>query len=389
MIGMIERRKQTPIHGEFHDDKAPHESPLTSPTRQPRSIPTCISSNTCKARSLLFAVASIYSTNCASLKFLETVCNDADCQEDSPAATTFVRFLLAASVCIPILLLSPASKSLYFAGIECGCVMMANYICQASSLRYIPAAKCTFIGALGVITTPLYGKFWRNKQIPRTHWISVAISILGVGILENVIPIGRFIGFERQDEEASGGIGVGDLLALGQPLAFGYAVLRIEEHLERHKHIPQRVLMLTSVQCITVCILSGIWVFCSGATISLTSYKSPPRFMGLVWLGTVTTVVAIVLQGKAFQAGASSTEAALFYSSEPVFGALFAQWLLGERLTMATYVGGGCILMACLLGSLPGHEKPKRPLMKSKQSGVWPLIDEIELDVMPSKVEKV
>ena len=70
----------------------------------------------------------------------------------------------------------------------------------------------------------------------------------------------------------------------------------------------------------------------------------------------MTTVLAIYFEGVALQA-ASATEAALMFSSEPVWASLFGAWLLHERLNVNSYVGGAIILCACILSAWGGKGK--------------------------------
>ena len=77
----------------------------------------------------------------------------------------------------------------------------------------------------------------------------------------------------------------------------------------------------------------------------------------------MTTIVAIYFEGFALQT-ASATEAALIFSSEPVWASIFGAWLLRERLGMSSYVGGAIILVACLMGALGDL-----PLFSQKQKG--------------------
>jgi drug/metabolite transporter (DMT)-like permease len=64
----------------------------------------------------------------------------------------------------------------------------------------------------------------------------------------------------------------------------------------------------------------------------------------------MTTVVAIFFEGIALQV-ASATEAALTFSSEPVWASLFGAWLLREKLGLSSVVGGGIILFACVFSA--------------------------------------
>lgn len=73
--------------------------------------------------------------------------------------------------------------------------------------------------------------------------------------------------------------------------------------------------------------------------------------VAIAWTGIMTTVVAIYFEGFALQV-ASATDAALTFASEPVWASFFGAWLLHEKLGPTSYVGGGIILLACLLGAV-------------------------------------
>eukprot|EP00538_Stauroneis_constricta_P004865 CAMPEP_0119549096 /NCGR_PEP_ID=MMETSP1352-20130426/2873_1 /TAXON_ID=265584 /ORGANISM="Stauroneis constricta, Strain CCMP1120" /LENGTH=476 /DNA_ID=CAMNT_0007594559 /DNA_START=181 /DNA_END=1608 /DNA_ORIENTATION=+ len=354
------------------------------PQRQQLSLGTWAS------RGLLLTVAAMYSTNFATVKYLEQYCDHPPCNHD-PSEAAFCRFLVSATVCLPILFFNRHHRSLIFAGMECGLWMTMNYVCQAEALEFIPAGKCAFIGALAVVTVPIFAGIFLKKPIRPMNLVSAAIALLGVAILENVLPIASSADKMIPDTVATPhnphmflGLGKGDLLALGQPIGFGYGVMRIEHHLERHAHIPNRVLAMTAAQCVTVCILTFGWVLTdrySETGIFLTSIDLSymwefHRLMALAWTGIITTVVAIILQGIALQK-ASATDAALIFSTEPVWGSLFAGWLLKEKLSSTTYVGGSFILAACFIGSVSDAaaaaattttENRRRHMYKSKNS---------------------
>eukprot|EP00525_Craspedostauros_australis_P001348 CAMPEP_0198130140 /NCGR_PEP_ID=MMETSP1442-20131203/53256_1 /TAXON_ID= /ORGANISM="Craspedostauros australis, Strain CCMP3328" /LENGTH=216 /DNA_ID=CAMNT_0043790687 /DNA_START=13 /DNA_END=663 /DNA_ORIENTATION=+ len=131
-----------------------------------------------------------------------------------------------------------------------------------------------------------------------------------------------------------------------------------------------------------VCMLAFVWAnsdrFSETGTIlslyDLSYMWEMHRIIALLWTGVVTTVVAIIMQGIALQK-ASATDAALIFSTEPVWGSLFAGWLLNEELSSTTYIGGAFILIACVLGSLGdggghGGGNSVDPNAKAKATGL-------------------
>jgi drug/metabolite transporter (DMT)-like permease len=157
------------------------------------------------------------------------------------------------------------------------------------------------------------------------------------------------------------GVSPGDLLALGQPLGFGYSFLRIEHYQEEFRHVPNRVLTIAAAQCVCVGILSCLWVL-SDYHFVLPDFgylAEPHRVAVILWTGIVTTLLAIYLEGVALQT-ATATDASIAFSSEPVWASLFGFWLLGETLGAESYVGGTVILAACLVGALADAGEAKK-----------------------------
>eukprot|EP00548_Thalassiothrix_antarctica_P008240 CAMPEP_0194154582 /NCGR_PEP_ID=MMETSP0152-20130528/61252_1 /TAXON_ID=1049557 /ORGANISM="Thalassiothrix antarctica, Strain L6-D1" /LENGTH=272 /DNA_ID=CAMNT_0038860789 /DNA_START=615 /DNA_END=1430 /DNA_ORIENTATION=- len=250
---------------------------------------------------------------------------------------------------------------LIYAGIEVGCWMTVNYICQAEALEYIPAGKCSFIAAMAVALVPIMAGIFQKKPIHLLSMISAAIALMGVGIIEDFIPLfggGSAVHSASHDNSFLFlGMGKGDWLALGQPIGFGYGMMRISYYIEKYAHIPNRVLIITAVQCIMCCMCLLGWVVFDSIFVNHNfppdlryMFLEPHRFIALCWTGIFTTVLNIILQGIALQK-ASATDASLIFSTEPLMGSLFAGWLLNEQLTTATYIGGAFILAACILGS--------------------------------------
>jgi len=308
------------------------------------------------SRALLLVVAGMYSTNYASIKYLETLCVEPPCDHD-PAEIAFSRFLVAALVCIPILYLNRRQLPLIKAGLECGLSVSINYICQAKALELIPAGKCCFIGTLTVATVPILNGIFLGKPVKPMNLVSAAIALMGVAILENLIPVGLAATEDVPIVPPAGttvfGIGKGDLLAMGQPLGFGYAVMRIDSYLEKYSHLPNRVLTITAAQCVAVCVLTFFWLLYDnhGSIPDLSYMLETHHMMALGWTGIITSVGAIIIQGTALQK-ASATDATLIFCTEPIIASLFAGWLLNETPAPSTYVGGAVIIVACILGSL-------------------------------------
>ena len=336
------------------------------------------------ARALLLVVAILWGTNFASVKYLESLCFHPPCHH-LPSEAALARFGVAGLASLPLLI--GQRKDVIFAGFECGIWITLGYITQAMALSTIPSGKCAFICSLTVCVVPLINAFF-GKEIKPVHIASAALAILGVSVLEGVLDIPALLGTqpaiadvlptldasstlttasaaaaaESTDWLASAaaaiGITKGDILALGQPFGFGISFMRIEHYVEKFKDVENRVLTISAAECVAVGMMTLLWVEYDfhGHIPDLTYMIEPHRIGAILWTGIMTTVVAIYFEGLALET-ASATEAALTFSSEPVWASLFGAWLLKEQLNLESYVGGAIILSACLLSAvadLPG-----------------------------------
>ena len=109
-------------------------------------------------------------------------------------------------------------------------------------------------------------------------------------------------------------------------------------------------LTLAMGQCVSVGVLSTIWLLSDfNFTFPNMGYMLDIHRVGAVlWTSVVTTVLAVWLQGIALKS-VSAIEAALTFSTEPVWATIFSAVFLSESIAFESYVGGVVILAACLL----------------------------------------
>ncbi|MCS7081394.1 MAG: DMT family transporter [Bacteroidota bacterium] len=81
-------------------------------------------------------------------------------------------------------------------------------------------------------------------------------------------------------------------------------------------------------------------------------YPHPALWGGLLYLALVATVLTTWLQTR-FQRQTSPTRAALIFATEPLFAALVAFLLLGERLGLHAWFGGVLIVGALMVSARP------------------------------------
>jgi len=80
---------------------------------------------------------------------------------------------------------------------------------------------------------------------------------------------------------------------------------------------------------------------------ALAALGSPAIVLGVLYLGLVSTAVAVYLWNKAFEL-LDATAASLLFFAQPLVGALLSAWLLGEALGVQFFAGGALILLGVL-----------------------------------------
>jgi len=101
-----------------------------------------------------------------------------------------------------------------------------------------------------------------------------------------------------------------------------------------------------------VCFVGGLIFSIPASIIELSSRPigavDTGIILGVLYLGVVSTAVAMWLWNRAF-ALVSATVASLFFFAQPLSGALLAGIFLGQTMTAGLWVGGGLIILGVLL----------------------------------------
>mmetsp|Transcript_6144 Transcript_6144/g.9309 ORF Transcript_6144/g.9309 Transcript_6144/m.9309 type:complete len:470 (-) Transcript_6144:75-1484(-) len=327
------------------------------------------------AQLLLALVAVIWGTQHAAVKLLlET---EAGLQAGA-SSVNLARFLIAAIVMLPWL---PQDKSLttegcdqvvsvkdqWLAGLEMGWWMFLGFSFQTIGLTTTSASRSAFLLYLNVKIVPFLAVILLGRSIPWQAWASAVVAVVGTGLLIN----------------DSSPLVTGDAWSIAAATASAMFILR----LEKYASIVQP-LQLTSSSLWTVTTLSLMW--CASQSVSFNSpvdlatsssiqeattvYSSlaltpdtgrgaasglldsfralagDTKATGLIlYLGVIVTAMTNVVQTIG-QQQVPAERAALIYATDPVYGALFAWLLLGEKLGPQGWIGALLILVAAVVG---------------------------------------
>ncbi|MCL6451943.1 MAG: DMT family transporter [Acetobacteraceae bacterium] len=290
------------------------------------------------------------------------------------------RFLLASALLMPVLPLArrggggrggeggpTANRSLardLWEGVKAGVFVCLGYSFQTLGLRWTGAAEAAFITATSVVMVPALSPWLAGLRPSAPTWVGVATATSGLALLTLGEAAGvRGLGpgtaagdaLAHASAAASGPFGAltplaGDLLVALCALAFALQILFVGRVAARCHPFP-----LALGQTLTVTVLCGLAAI--GLERPLWGPPSPQAWAALGVTAVLATFLALVVQGAA-QRVATPTEAALVFSTEPVFAAVFAWAYSGEALGPVGLVGAAFILAGTLIPELaPGRQR--------------------------------
>lgn len=246
-----------------------------------------------------------------------------------------LRFGLAVPACLLIfggrldLRDAPTRRS----GLALGGVLFLAFLTQTLGLQSISASRSGFLTALYIVLVPLLMALWERRSPSLRTLGAAGVSLAGVALLS-----GLSLGGE------SFKLGLGEGLTLLCAALFALQIL-----LADRLPVAGKVWSLHFWQIATVAGLALLgWLLVGEWRLRADGQLALSLFINSVF----GTVVALGLQLR-YQPDTTPERAALVYSFEPVFAALMAVWILGERLGPLEWLGGGLILLALRLAD-PG-----------------------------------
>lgn len=246
-----------------------------------------------------------------------------------------VRFSLAALCFVWV----PFDRRAVVPAFWLGCLAFAGFGAQTIALTTAGASKVAFITGLAVVLTPLLSAAWFRNRVPVRGFIAAILAFGGLGLL--TIGGGADVG----------GLGVGDAWAFACAFAYAAYIVYLGEVAGKASGFA-----LAGMQHLPMAIFAWIWAAPSLGALATTP---PSTYLAIVYLAAVATALIAVIQTYA-QRVVPAYLAALIFVLEPVFAALFAFWLLGERLGTVGWIGGAVVVFAMLVAELRPRRRRRR-----------------------------
>jgi len=209
-------------------------------------------------------------------------------------------------------------------GVGVGALLAVAYGLQTAGLDRTTVASTGFITGLYVVLTPLLALLLFRTPVAAAAWAGVALAVAGLLML-NGIP---------------GGSALGNALVLGNAIAQSCQIVAMERFAPRYD-----ARALTFLQMAVACV--------AFTAIALARGELTLPHGGTVWYALVVTGVFAGALGYLVatwvQSRTTAARAALVFTLEAPFAALFGVLLLSERLGLLGWAGCGVMLAGIVL----------------------------------------
>lgn len=261
----------------------------------------------------------------------------------SPETLVGYRFLVSAALLVPWVLQRRRKSAHMKESAVLALLLYALYISQTIGLKYTTASNSGFITGLFVIFVPLFLLlFFRNPPTP-VQWAASGLALVGLWLLTGGIR----------------SLNKGDTMTLIAAMTYAGHLLATDTYVRADAD----TVLLSFHQFWMTGVLSLLTAAGDGASFRV---GTSAAWETIVFLAVFPTLSAFFIQMIA-QKKTSPVKVALIFSLEPVFAALFAWTLGGEKFVPARAAGGGLIVAAMVAGELS-----KLDLLKGRRKEVLP-----------------
>ena len=200
-----------------------------------------------------------------------------------------------------------------------GLSLVIVYTSLTYGVMYTSVSNAGFIGALSVVTTPILEFIVYRKKPEKKFGVSMVLCLVGLALMtlsETLKPA------------------FGDVICLFAAVFYSVDLMITERAVADERVDPLALGVVISV---------------------LSAFLETPALPGTakVWaaslfLGIVCSGICLVIQ-SVFQRHTTASRASLIFTLEPVFSAIFAFFLLGERIGVRGYLGAALMLASLVL----------------------------------------
>jgi len=222
----------------------------------------------------------------------------------------------------------------------CGIVgIFLNQLTFTYAVDYTAAANVALILAAAPAFAAVFAVMLGHERVRPAHWLALGVSLVGVGLV--VVGGSDLAGFSLR----------GDLLAVGSALTWAAYTVMLRPLLGRY----------SAIRISALVILVGAVIMAPVTVVQVANqdFDSLRRLDWAAWLYS-TIGPLLVTNWLYFRAlhRVGAARATLYMYLQPFLGAVFAAWLLGEKLVAVQLIGGAVIVGGVALGRAVAARRP-------------------------------
>lgn len=234
-------------------------------------------------------------------------------------------------------------------GILLGVLLFLSYLFQTLGLERTSAGNAAFLTGLNIVLVPLLSGPLLGKHPGRGSLVGVFFAVVGLFLITWHWPWK---------------VETGDMLVIICSLFVALHILGLDGLTGGYDG---RAMAFVQIATMAVLAFLGSLVF---DEVTWPRSFSPELVNAIVITAVFATVYAFWVQ-TTFQRWTTPTRAALIYVLEPVFGAIFAYLISGEKMTLTGWLGGGLIIVGMISAELLPGEKRDSGLPPVPEGGLF------------------
>ncbi|MHB8579488.1 MAG: DMT family transporter [Ignavibacteriaceae bacterium] len=256
--------------------------------------------------------------------------------EITPMLFIAVRFTIAAVLLFPFFFRSVlnSSRETIKDGLILGVIYFLGFATQTIGLQYTTATKSAFITGTFVLFTPIFQLIFEKKIPGKGNLFGILFIITGLIFLSSkgnrVLDVFSEIG---------SGFNIGDFFTLICAVFFAMYLVYLDISSKKHDYKPLVFIQISLTGLLGI--ISALFVSATGLQAEKLIINSSLIF-AIIYTSVFATIIASTIQTK-FQKVVTPTKAGIILSFEPIFSAIFAFFILTEKIS--NFAALGCALI--------------------------------------------
>jgi drug/metabolite transporter (DMT)-like permease len=249
----------------------------------------------------------------------------------------WLRFVIALVVLAPLWWGMRRPERLW--GSALGLLLFIAFWLQIEGLARTSSNRNAFVTGLNVLVVPLIAMAFMGRRYGWRLWAACVMACAGMALM-----------FHENEPW-----NLGDTLTLASTVFYALYILALEACAHRTAARPLRATRMAAAQATVMALAStALLLLTRGGSMDwLQTLASLPvdAWVALLYLGLLASVVVVTLQAWG-QQRVDAMRSAIVFGLEPVFAALTAWALLGERLGWAGLSGAALIVAALVFSQM-------------------------------------